>query len=371
MPKTTNLPPAGFGYLNDVLAAKNIDEYAAATTQMRGAQFSAMQQMAQQAANQAQQDYNTRSADIRRHIDILMSKNPDMIKYPSVQQQIERDKALSAIEYQNAIARAKAYTMDKDSGERLIKQTESQLNNQFKNQIKAPEETEGFKSAKENWGKVSDHVRVAGFLGEQTKTLKKLLDEGKMDQAETYAKSVVTKTLNSLVSPDALGMTEMLIKFPSLVSSQDQALLRGASPLAVKDVVYKMMQRWDGSLENSIMNAYKTDPYAFTRDTARAYNDSATSLNDQTTASVINVTSPKVAAESIGARLLKPIQAEQTFSNAAGASALSQPAGQDQQPPKVEPVNPPRVEPVNPQQQPAQQQSTVPRYIISIPQSNG
>lgn len=382
MPKTTNLPPAGFGYLNDVLGARSIEDYAAATAQMRSAQFSAMQQMAQQAANQAKQDYDAKLADIKKHVDLLYTKNKDMFNYPSVQQQIEREKALAAIEYQNSIARAQAYTMDKDSGERLIKQTESQLNNQYKNQLKTAEEQENFKSAKENWGRVHKQVTITGQLGEQAKTLKGLIDAGKMDDAESYAKAVVTKTLNSLISPDALGMTEMLIKFPSLVSAQDQALLRGASPLSAKDVVYKVMQRWDGSLEKSLMDAYKTDPLAFTRVAARAYNDNANAFNQDVTESVINATSPKVAAESIGARLLKPLGNDfltpPSFSSAAGAPAgqggqaggSAQPQA-EQQPPKVEPVNPPKVEPVNPQQQPAQQQSTVPRYIISIPQSNG
>jgi hypothetical protein len=374
MATASPLPPAGASYLQDVLNARDINQYAGSMANMRQAQIAQMQQLAQGAVEKANQERAQKLAEINQNVEALKQKDPRQLNYTAVQANIARDQAIADVEHQRALARAQAFLMDKDSAERYIKDVNTGLSEQYGDALKPFPQQEPFKNAKENWGKLHGKYTTIGSLGEQAKSLKDMINNGDTDRATSYARSVVTKTMNSLISPDALGMTEMMIKFPSLIPAQYQAMLRGASPFNPKDVFLKMTEDYNGDPKEAFFEAFKTHPAEFMKDAFQAYNDEAKNLNKATEDEVINITSPKVAYKEIGARFLPPLESNTMLQDVAGSQQQQGQQGQSQ-PPRVIPVNPqqaltqPEQQTAPQAEQPAQQQAPAKTSwrILNIP----
>jgi len=155
-----------------------------------------------------------------------------------------------------------------------------------------------YKTAQDSVNKINEKSRTTQTLGAQLDVMRKLLDSGDKQGALTFAKEVMAKTVNSLISPDAVSIGEAFMRYPALLNAPEMALLGGKNGLT-STILTKLSSMPPDELKKlnvlgALKKAYNADPEAFYEATAHAYNASAIPFNNEMH-TVIERTSPKHA----------------------------------------------------------------------------
>ena len=156
-----------------------------------------------------------------------------------------------------------------------------------------------YKSAQDSVDNIKQKSRTTETLGAQLDAMRKYLDAGDKQGALTFAKEVMAKTVNSLISPDAVSIGEAFMRYPALLNAPEMALLGGNKTGMTSAILVKLSSMNPDQLKKldvlgALKNAYNADPEAFYEATAHAYNASAIPFNNEMQ-TVIERTSPKYA----------------------------------------------------------------------------
>ena len=156
-----------------------------------------------------------------------------------------------------------------------------------------------YKSAQESVDKIKEKSRITETLGTQLDVMRNLLDSGKREEALTFAKQVMAKTVNSLISPDAVSIGEAFMRYPALLNAPEMAMLNGSKTGMTQAILTRLSGMSPDALKKLnvgevLKKAYNADPEAFYEATAHAYNASAIPFNNEMQ-TIIERTSPRHA----------------------------------------------------------------------------
>ena len=155
-----------------------------------------------------------------------------------------------------------------------------------------------YKTAQDSVDKINEKSRTTQTLGAQLDVMRKLLDSGDKQGALMFAKEVMAKTVNSLISPDAVSIGEAFMRYPALLNAPEMAMLSAKNGLT-STILTKLSSMSPDELKKlnvlgALKKAYNADPEAFYEATAHAYNASAIPFNNDMH-TVVERTNPKYA----------------------------------------------------------------------------
>lgn len=256
--------------------------------------------MAQQAAAIQEQRAQTLAG-----IDKAVSRlPPEALTYGAVRYDIDRDRAFADYQAELGNLQLKVQGKDPAAAESFLKSQQGLLEKRYGEKLKQFDQGETYKNAKENFQKMTTPHRTLITLGEQATTMRNLMDNGAVDKARSYGKATVAKTLNSILSPDALQLGEFIGRYETLLTASEMSMLNGRGPFDPRAIAFKVFGMPDKEKENFIKTfterAFNADPSQFLQDAMQTHDDSARAHNKVLQEQVINPTSPRVAA-SLGA----------------------------------------------------------------------
>jgi hypothetical protein len=179
--------------------------------------------------------------------DIAVNLDPALGNYPQVQHELKRERALIEVDALRKAELLRASGMQSGAGERQMHALEKNIENQYGNVLKSFEDTETYKGAEKNWQQLRgkhDILSNLNRLVEEAQGIYQKSVEAEQagdaelaaslrKQATDFYSMSIAKALNSAItSSDALSVGEMLTKFPSLLTSGQQAQLQKVSPFS-------------------------------------------------------------------------------------------------------------------------------------------
>lgn len=269
--------------------------------------------MQQQAALDEQNMVN--QAQINQGINEL---SDDEKKFPAVMHDIERERAISQADYMRRSAALRLFGRPTGEIERELKNVEKNINERFGQYLKEFEETEQFKVAKENAGKLQDINQRINLVTSSVEEGRRLLDKGDKAGALQHMRTNVIKPLNSILSNDAIQLSEMLIRYNDLINAPEAAQLGGKSAFNPTVWLNEYMTQKDDdqqvmmeSLKDRVLDvatkAFQANPERFLKTAVNGVNSYMAGHNKMIQERVINTSSPGVA-ERLGVYMLKPIE---------------------------------------------------------------
>lgn len=166
----------------------------------------------------------------------------------------------------------------------------------FKDQLKPFEETANYKKAHDfaysnDFMKKSELIDV---LEQEINNAEKYTDP---QQKSRYLLANAVKVVNNIISADAVTGTELMYKFPELLSSPEYAALMGKGEFNPTTFRSKLAtQEGSVGLLKSIGNAFSTNPDSAIRKMKDIHDSVAEAHNKTTQKRIIKPTSPRVAA---------------------------------------------------------------------------
>lgn len=156
-----------------------------------------------------------------------------------------------------------------------------------------------YKTAQDTVDKINEKSRTTQVLGTQLDEMRKYLDAGDKQGALTFAKEVMAKTVNSLISPDAVSIGEAFMRYPALLNAPEMAMLGDRKNGLTNTILTRLSGMSADELKKlnvlgALKKAYNADPEAFYEATAHAYNASAIPFNNELH-TVVQRTNPKYA----------------------------------------------------------------------------
>lgn len=223
-------------------------------------------------------------------------------QFPAVMHDLARERALIDLDYKRRSAGVYVSGMQAGDAERAMKIEEESLQ-PLKEMAKPFDETNQYKTAKENWSNLSNlNKRVNGMVAEINKS-KELLDKGDRHAALQNLKTFTVKQINSVPSDDAIGNMEVLFKYSPLMGAPETAMF-GGKKITNPSVWFnkyreaKTQQEKEGvkkGLFETINQMMDADPEGFLETAINGSNGHIDSYNRQLREQVINTTSPGVA----------------------------------------------------------------------------
>lgn len=208
--------------------------------------------------------------------------------------------------------------------------------------LKPFEQTPNYTMAVERAKTLQDKNATAITLGSQLFTMNKLMDEGKKQDAIDLAKGGIAKTINSIISPDALAIGEIIFKAPSLTSAAQLNVLQNANPFSIRGWALKAFEQLGedefkklrkdissgktstvDAITGILKKASEADPDTFLKMGVNIYNSSAEGYNGQVD-DIARRTSP-MHASSMGARRLRTFEGKSPEEPAAAPAAPAPP----------------------------------------------
>lgn len=253
--------------------------------------------------------------------------------YNDLRHDAAREKALKDINHGKQMLILDLQGQPKDVANAQLQAYDDEAKMRYSNALKQFGEIEEGKSVINNWkGLQPNAEKIMAVKGDLLKGAD-LLQQG--DKAGTLAlfKKTTAKGVNSIISSDALGTAEMIIKNPELLSASDMNVLRNnpiwknASPFIQKalekDVPFDqkkaafeqamgtvtakdrkdLLDRMFGNLTEKM----GADPYKFYESTVSAINSQANAYNSLVESQVVAPSSPKFASK-IGAHYIDPVK---------------------------------------------------------------
>lgn len=173
------------------------------------------------------------------------------------------------------------------------------------------EETAQYKSAEKNWdgGLREARKRIAYNVAQAQKAQE--LMEIDPQAALIHMRSNLIKPLNSILSNDAIQLSEMIVRYPDLMSGAELAQLGGKSLLNPTIIANKFLSL-DEKVQANIVDKFtkalaEANPQRFLETAINGINGYVGSFNKDITDQVITPTSPSIAKQ-LGATFLQPLQ---------------------------------------------------------------
>lgn len=327
-----NIPPAILDYI-----PKNVRLMAEAGMQMRQERELARQQQALDArsAFQAQIDQNKVALEEQKMVALAAldaeakELDPETLQFPAVRHDLNRERILIELEYAKNMAKLNTYGYPAQVADREIKMVEDSFKDRFGEDLKNYKETKGYDAAKQNWGEIQKRGSVISTVKEQLLQGQDLLLKGERDAALSLFKQSVMKGVNSIISPDAVQIGELLIRYPELLSAGEVNQLRGNSFFGNATPFFTKLINKDPILEEDkarltvalgnvplkerenfiekILDKAEADPERFYNIATYSINGAANAYNNDVKSRIISSTSPGIARE-LGAFTIGPVK---------------------------------------------------------------
>lgn len=301
--------------------------------------------------------------------DMSQNLRPDLLKYPEVQHNIRKDRALIDAEAIRQKGLLQTSQMQPAQAERYMKVLEQNIKDRFADSIIPWEQTKQYATAEKNWEDVKGKRNPIEQLNTQVREAQSLYNEGvdleaqglkkeaaaKYQQATTFMKTSMLKTLNSVISSDAVNLSEVLVRYKDLFAPNEIASLQrdplfGARAIVDKYMSLPMDERL-ATFKYRIEKVFNADPGTFLMNATRAANGFASTHNKQIVDLVENTTSKRTAKqwgasqlplldESVAGKLYKERVMNQLDQPIGGGGYQSQPI--QQQMPQAAPQQAPQ-----------------------------
>ena len=299
--------------------------------------LSAVQQQRQQEAAQFGAQLEQQSAALAQQKAIDDEKYNQYIAnapaYNDLRHDAAREKALRDIGYGKQMLILNLQGQPKDIANAQLQSYDDEAKMRYSTALKPFSEIEEGKTVVSNWKALQPNAEKIISVKEDLLKGAELLQQGDKNGALGLFKKTTAKGVNSIVSSDALGTAEMIIKNPELLSASDMNVLRNnpiwknASPFIQKalekDVPFDqkkaafeqamgtvtakdrkdLLDRMFGNLTEKM----GADPYKFYESAVSAINSQANSYNSLIDAQVVAPSSPRYAAK-IGAHYIGPVK---------------------------------------------------------------
>lgn len=302
--------------------------------------------------------------------DMSQNLRPDLLKYPEVQHNIRRDRALIDVESMRQKGLLQASQMQPGQAERYMKVLDQNIKDRFAESLMPWEQTKQYSTSEKNWEDVKAKRNPIEQLNTQVREAQSLYNQGadleaqglkkeaaaKYQQATSFMKTNLLKTLNSAISSDAVNLSEVLVRYKDLFAPNEIASLQrdplfGARAIVDKYMSLPMDERL-ATFKDRIEKVFNADPGTFLMNATKAANGFSSTHNKQITDLVENTTSKRTAKqwgatqlplmdESVAGKLYKERAANQLIQPISGGGYQSQPmpqAAPQQAPQQAPPV---------------------------------
>ena len=288
-----------------------------------------------------------------------MSENlrPDLLKYPEVQHNIRRDRALIEAESIRQKGLLQTSQMQPGQAERYMKVLDQNIKDRFAESLMPWEQTKQYSTSEKNWEDVKAKRNPIEQLHTQVQEAQSLYNQGadleaqglkkeagaKYQQATSFMKTNLLKTLNSAISSDAVNLSEVLVRYKDLFAPNEIASLQrdplfGARAIVDKYMSLPMDERL-ATFKDRIEKVFNADPGTFLMNATKAANGFSSTHNKQIADLVENTTSKKTAKqwgatqlplmdENVAGKLYKERAANQLIQPISGGGYQSQPMQQ-------------------------------------------
>jgi hypothetical protein len=277
-----------------------------AAQKMRAEQAAAFgQQLAQQQSMLDQQ-----RALKQAEIDKAASEIPDEVKqYPAFQHDVRRQKILADMDYARQSARLGVYGQPVNVAEQRLKQVDQDLE-RYKDIAKPFEETQQYKDADKNWTELKDVGKRINLVTSAVNKAEELLATDEQ-AALRHMRTNLIKPLNSILSNDAIQLSEMLIRYNDLLNAPETSQLANKSifnPTTWFNKYNDAPEARKGELlEELTSKVFNANPRRFLETAINGVNGYMDGYNTMLKQQVIDTTSPGVARR-MGAVLMEPIK---------------------------------------------------------------
>lgn len=277
-----------------------------ATQQMRAEQAAAFQQ--QLAQQQAMLD--EQAAAKQAQIDKYASEIPEETRqYPAFQHAYQREKILADIDYAKQSARLRMFGQPTTVVEQRLKQVDDDFK-QYANIVKPFEETQQYKDADKNWTELKDVGKRINLVTSAVNKAEELLATDER-AALRHMRTNLIKPLNSILSNDAIQLSEMLIRYSDLLNAPETAQLANKSIFNPTTWFNKYTDADEKVKENMLdelgLRVFTANPKRFLETAINGVNGYMDGYNTMLKQQVIDTTSPGVARR-MGAVLMEPIK---------------------------------------------------------------
>jgi hypothetical protein len=247
---------------------------------------------------------------------------PDSLKYPAVLHDIERERAIIEANYMRQSAALNMFGRPSGEIQQGLKILDKHINERFGQSLKDFQETEQFKVAKENASKLQDVNERINLVTSSVEQAKRLIDENKIDAALRHMRTTVIKPLNSILSNDAIQLSEMLIRYRDLLTAPEAAQLGGKSAFNPTVWINQYVSQSDPNKQEELVQSAKqwildvfergfsANPKRFLQTAVDGVNGYMEGHNKMVEERVINTSSPG-EAERLGIKKFNRIQLEQ------------------------------------------------------------
>lgn len=253
--------------------------------------------------------------------------------YNDLRHDAAREKALRDINYGKQMLLLNLQGQPKDIANAQLAAYDDEAKMRYSNALKPFSEIEEGKAVLGNWKALQPNAEKIMTVKEDLLKGAELLQQGDKTGALGLFKKTTAKGINSIVSSDALGTAEMVIKNPELLSASDINVLRNnpiwknASPFiqkalekdlpfdqkkaafeaAMGTVTAKDRKELLDKMFGNLTERMGADPYKFYESAVGAINSASKSYNSLVDAQIVTPSSPGYAAK-IGAHYIGPVK---------------------------------------------------------------
>lgn len=249
-----------------------------------------------------------------------MSENlrPELLKYPEVQHNIRRDRAMIEAESMRQKGLLKSSMMHSGQAEQYMKVVEQTIKDRLGDQLQPWEATKQYETAEKNWEDVKAKRNPIEQLNTQVREAQALYNQGadlevkgmkreaeaKYQQATAFMKTNLLKTLNSVISSDAVNLSEVLVRYKDLFAPNEIAALQKDPLFGARTIVDKYMSLPLDERLNTfgerLKKVFEADPGTFLMNATKAANGFTSTHNNQI-ADLVEATTSKRTAKRWGA----------------------------------------------------------------------
>lgn len=208
---------------------------------------------------------------------------------------------------------AETYGIETSQGQNALKTIKDNIDENLP--LPKPfEETPQYKSAEKNWeGGLRESRKRISFNIAQAQKAQELMDKDPRE-ALIHMRSNLIKPLNSILSNDAIQLSEMIVRYPDLLSGAEMSQLGGKKLLNPTTIANKFLSL-DESVQQNIVEKFtsalaEANPQRFLETAINGINGYVKSYNSDLIDQVINPTSPTIARQ-LGATPLEFLQNRQ------------------------------------------------------------
>lgn len=287
------------------MADESVSAMYAAAREKQAQRAAIMQQRLAQQQAALDEQRMVKQAEIDQAVNEL---SDDEKKFPAVMHDLARERALIDLDYKRRSAGLRAFGLSSGEAERAVKMEEESLQ-PLKEMAKPFEETTQYKTAEKNWTALKNvKERVGLVLGSVNKAQELMdVDEG---AALRHMKTNLIKPLNSILSNDAIQLSEMLIRYNDLLNAPETAQLGGKSVFNPTTWFNKYTQSEDNKKPEMLAEltdrVFQANPKRFLETAINGVNGYIDGYNNMLQEQVISPTSPGIARQ-MGAIPIQPV----------------------------------------------------------------